>query len=171
MSLASLESLVSRVSLASLVASSATSLRYRYDGNDVFRLSSTQITATAFRNELAAAADGSGSTVSILYNADPAGVSEFTSVAGLPTAFLPRLGLRIGDVDGQPTVEMDVTPDVLNNGGMVQGGVIATLVDAGYYGRIARVASKDSFIPLGDAANLVLLSEDEIETAALNLIG
>src|SRR5438132_888895 len=69
--------------------SSATSLRYRYDGNDVFRLSSTQITATAFRNELAAAADGSGSTVSILYNADPAGVSEFNicrnAGSGAPT--------------------------------------------------------------------------------------
>jgi 2-oxoisovalerate dehydrogenase E1 component len=33
-----------------------------------------------------------------------------------------------------------------------------------------RVASKDSFVPLGDAARLVLLSEDEIEAAALALL-
>ena len=45
-------------------------------------------------------------------------------------------------------------------------GVIAALVEHGFDGRIARVASKDSFVPLGDAANLVLLSEDEIEHAA-----
>ncbi len=34
----------------------------------------------------------------------------------------------------------------------------------------ARVSSKDSFVPLGDAARLVLLSEDEIEAAALALL-
>ena len=36
--------------------------------------------------------------------------------------------------------------------------------------RIGRVTSKDSFIPLGDAAKLVLLSEDEIEAAAYRLL-
>jgi 2-oxoisovalerate dehydrogenase E1 component len=54
--------------------------------------------------------------------------------------------------------------------GGVSEGVIAELVDAGYEGRIARVASKDSFVPLGDAARLVLVSEDEIEEAALDLV-
>jgi 2-oxoisovalerate dehydrogenase E1 component len=44
------------------------------------------------------------------------------------------------------------------------------LIDAGFDGQLARVASKDSFIPLGDAANLILLSEDEIEAAALALV-
>ena len=33
-----------------------------------------------------------------------------------------------------------------------------------------RVASRDSFVPLGDAARLVLVSEDEIEAAALELV-
>jgi 2-oxoisovalerate dehydrogenase E1 component len=46
---------------------------------------------------------------------------------------------------------------------------VSELLAAGYGGRLARVASKDSFIPLGDAARLVLLSEDEIEAAALGL--
>jgi 2-oxoisovalerate dehydrogenase E1 component len=54
--------------------------------------------------------------------------------------------------------------------GGVSEGVLAALVDAGYEGRLARVASKDSFVPLGDAARLVLVSEEEIEAAALELV-
>jgi 2-oxoisovalerate dehydrogenase E1 component len=54
--------------------------------------------------------------------------------------------------------------------GGVGEGIVAELLDAGYEGRLARVASKDSFVPLGDAARLVLLSEAEIESAALALI-
>ena len=54
--------------------------------------------------------------------------------------------------------------------GGVGEGIVAELLDAGYSGRLARVASKDSFVPLGDAARLVLLSEDEIEAAALALL-
>ena len=53
--------------------------------------------------------------------------------------------------------------------GGVSEGVLSALIDGGYHGRMARVTSKDSFIPLGDAANLVLLSEQEIEHAALSL--
>jgi 2-oxoisovalerate dehydrogenase E1 component len=49
-------------------------------------------------------------------------------------------------------------------------GVITALVDAGISTRIGRVTSKDSFIPLGDAAKLVLLSEEEIEAAAYRLL-
>ena len=54
--------------------------------------------------------------------------------------------------------------------GGVGEGLVAELLDAGFNGRLARVASKDSFVPLGDAARLVLLSEDEIEAAALELL-
>mgnify|MGYP001153624969 CR=1 FL=1 len=54
--------------------------------------------------------------------------------------------------------------------GGVGEGIVAELLDAGYSGRLARVAGKDSFVPLGDAARLVLLSEEEIETAALALL-
>ena len=39
----------------------------------------------------------------------------------------------------------------------------------GFAGRVERVASRDSFIPLGDAALHVLLSEDTIEAAAIKL--
>ncbi|MGB6452846.1 MAG: transketolase C-terminal domain-containing protein [Streptosporangiaceae bacterium] len=53
--------------------------------------------------------------------------------------------------------------------GGVSETVITTLVDAGFTGRIARVASQDSFVPLGDAAGTVLLSEAGIEDAARDL--
>jgi 2-oxoisovalerate dehydrogenase E1 component len=55
--------------------------------------------------------------------------------------------------------------------GGVSEGIVAELLDAGFSGRLARVTSKDSFVPLGDAARLVLVSEDEIEAAALGLLG
>ena len=53
--------------------------------------------------------------------------------------------------------------------GGVSEGILAALVDVGFQGPMARVASKDSFVPLGDAARLVLVSEEEIETAAAAL--
>ena len=60
--------------------------------------------------------------------------------------------------------------DETRRSGGVSEGVVAELVDAGFDGRLARVTSKDSFVPLGDAARLVLVSEDEIEDAALRLV-
>jgi 2-oxoisovalerate dehydrogenase E1 component len=54
--------------------------------------------------------------------------------------------------------------------GGVSEGIVAALVDAGFDGRLTRVASEDSFIPLGDAARLVLLDEDDVETAALHVL-
>ncbi|MFC7649944.1 hypothetical protein ACFQX6_63615 [Streptosporangium lutulentum] len=55
--------------------------------------------------------------------------------------------------------------------GGVSETVIAELLDRGFTGKIARVTSSDSFIPLGDAAKHVLLSEDTIEEAARKLLG
>ena len=60
--------------------------------------------------------------------------------------------------------------DETRRSGGISEGVIAALVDRGYTGRLARVTSKDSFIPLGDAAKLVLLSEREIEAAARQMM-
>lgn len=55
--------------------------------------------------------------------------------------------------------------------GGVSESIVAELLDAGFTGRIARVTSADSFIPLGDASRHVLLSEGEIEDAARKLLG
>ncbi|GIH79515.1 thiamine pyrophosphate-dependent enzyme [Planobispora longispora] len=61
--------------------------------------------------------------------------------------------------------------DETRRSGGVSEGIVAELLDAGFTGRIARVTSCDSFVPLGDAAKHVLLSEDEIEEAARKLLG
>jgi 2-oxoisovalerate dehydrogenase E1 component len=55
--------------------------------------------------------------------------------------------------------------------GGVGEGVLAELLEHGFTGTVARVASEDSFIPLGDAALEVLLSEETIEAAAIKLAG
>jgi 2-oxoisovalerate dehydrogenase E1 component len=60
--------------------------------------------------------------------------------------------------------------DETRRSGGVSEGVLAGLIDAGFTGRMARVTSKDSFIPLGDAALHVLVSEHEIEAAARKLV-
>jgi 2-oxoisovalerate dehydrogenase E1 component len=60
--------------------------------------------------------------------------------------------------------------DETRHSGGVGEGVLATLVEAGFPRRVARVASRDSYIPLGAAADLVLLSESDIEQAAWALL-
>ena len=60
--------------------------------------------------------------------------------------------------------------DETRRSGGVSEGVIAALADGGFTGRIARVAAADSYVPLGDAASLVLVSEPEIEAAARRLL-
>jgi 2-oxoisovalerate dehydrogenase E1 component len=72
--------------------------------------------------------------------------------------------------EAEETGRVLVVDETRRTGG-VSEGIVTALVDAGFDGRIARVASKDSFVPLGDAANLVLVSDAEIERAALALCG
>ena len=96
-------------------------------------------------------------------------------------AKLPLAVELLGVVDtvelarGLATVERfymtTLVADETRRTGGVSEGVLAALVDAGFGGTMARVTSKDSFVPLGAAANLVLLSEEEIEAAALRLVG
>ncbi|WP_032376576.1 thiamine pyrophosphate-dependent enzyme [Rhodococcoides fascians] len=60
--------------------------------------------------------------------------------------------------------------DETRHDGGVGEGVVTALVEGGYDGAIARVSSKNSFVPLGGAADLVLLSEDEIVAAAVRMM-
>jgi len=60
--------------------------------------------------------------------------------------------------------------DETRRSGGVGEGVVTALVEHGFRGPIGRVASSDSYVPLGDAANLVLLSEADIEDAARALL-
>lgn len=55
-------------------------------------------------------------------------------------------------------------------GGIAEQIVTGLVEDGGDALRVARVAGADSYVPLGAAANTVLVSEDEIVTAANNLL-
>lgn len=59
--------------------------------------------------------------------------------------------------------------DETRRSGGVSEAVYTALLDAGFAGRMARVTSADSFVPLGPAATTVLLDEAAIEAAALAL--
>jgi len=74
--------------------------------------------------------------------------------------------LPVDDIvrESRATGRVLVVDETRRSGG-VSEGVIATLIDAGFEGSVSRVASHDSFIPLGDAAKLVLVSEADIEAA------
>jgi 2-oxoisovalerate dehydrogenase E1 component len=72
--------------------------------------------------------------------------------------------------EAQVTGRVLVVDETRRTGG-VSEAVITALVDAGYDGALARVTSADSFVPLGPAADLVLLDEPTIEKAALRLLG
>jgi len=61
--------------------------------------------------------------------------------------------------------------DETRSTGGVGEAVVACLVAQRFPGSVVRVASHDSFIPLGDAALRVLLSEETIESAAVDLAG
>lgn len=60
--------------------------------------------------------------------------------------------------------------DETRTSGGISERVVTALVDSGFTGRIRRVTSEDSFIPLGEAAYRVLLDEDDVEKAALEML-
>ena len=79
--------------------------------------------------------------------------------------------LPVDDVlrEARATGAVLVVDETRRTGG-VSEGIVTALVDAGFAGAVARVTSRDSFVPLGDAALTVLLSEDDIERAATALV-
>jgi 2-oxoisovalerate dehydrogenase E1 component len=88
-------------------------------------------------------------------------VLDLRWIAPLPVADI----LREAEVTGRVLVA-----DETRRTGGVSEGVLTALADEGFTGQLARVTSEDSFIPLGDAAATVLLSEQTIESAARALI-
>ncbi len=80
--------------------------------------------------------------------------------------------LPVDDIlrEAKATGRVLVVDETRKSGG-VSEGVISALVDAGFAGSMRRVTSEDSFIPLGDAALLVLVSEQQIERAAFAALG
>ncbi|HKU40415.1 MAG TPA: transketolase C-terminal domain-containing protein, partial [Polyangiales bacterium] len=71
--------------------------------------------------------------------------------------------------EAEATGNVLIVDETRKTGGVAEG-ILAALIDAGYAGRMQRVASHDSFVPLGNAAFEVLLSEQTIQRAALSLV-
>ncbi|MGC4940270.1 thiamine pyrophosphate-dependent enzyme [Kribbella sp. DT2] len=88
-------------------------------------------------------------------------VLDLRWLAPLPTEDLLREANATGRV---------LVVDETRRSGGVSEGVLAALIDAGFTGRMARVTSEDSFVPLGAAAQHVLLSEETIEKATRELL-
>jgi len=87
-------------------------------------------------------------------------VVDLRWLAPLPVAEMVAAAQRCGRV---------LVVDETRRTGGVGEGIVAELIDAGFTGTIRRAASKDSFIPLGAAANLVLVSTADIVRAAIDL--
>ncbi|HZO77348.1 MAG TPA: transketolase C-terminal domain-containing protein [Solirubrobacteraceae bacterium] len=88
-------------------------------------------------------------------------VVDIRWLAPLPVADMIR--------EAQQTGRVLIVDETRRSGG-VSEGLVAALVDAHFDGSISRVTSEDSFVPLGEAANQVLLGEDQIEVAARALV-
>jgi 2-oxoisovalerate dehydrogenase E1 component len=88
-------------------------------------------------------------------------VVDLRWLAPLPVADIIRESSATGRV---------LVVDETRRSGGVGEGVLAALVDGGYVGVARRVASVDSFIPLGPAAAHVLVSEDSIIQGARSLL-
>jgi 2-oxoisovalerate dehydrogenase E1 component len=88
-------------------------------------------------------------------------VVDLRWLAPLPVADIIRESAATGRV---------LVVDETRRSGGVGEGVVAALVDGGYVGVARRVASVDSFVPLGPAATHVLVSEDSILQGARSLL-
>nr|WP_239090891.1 thiamine pyrophosphate-dependent enzyme [Asanoa iriomotensis] len=79
--------------------------------------------------------------------------------------------LPVADVirESSATGRVLVVDETRRSGGVGEG-VLAALVDAGYVGSVSRIASVDSFVPLGPAAREVLVAEDAITQGARALL-
>ena len=116
--------------------------------------------------------DGTGLTVVTFGNGVPMSLRVAAKVTGIRVLDLRWLApLPVEDLlrEATATGKVLVVDETRRSGG-VSEGVLATLIDYGYTGRLARVASHDSYVPLGAAAHSVLVSEREIETAARELL-
>jgi 2-oxoisovalerate dehydrogenase E1 component len=110
---------------------------------------------------------GNGLRMSLRVSRRLAEVGIFARVVDL--RWLAPLPVRDILSEAEATGRVLVVDETRESGG-VSEGVVTTLIDHGYAGGLARVASRDSFIPLGDAALHVLLSEDTIADAAIKLV-
>ncbi|MFG1910925.1 thiamine pyrophosphate-dependent enzyme [Kribbella sp. NPDC048928] len=116
--------------------------------------------------------DGTELTIVTFGNGVPMSLRVAARVPGIRVVDLRWLApLPVEDLlrEANITGRVLVADETRRTGG-VSEGVLATLIDHGYTGRLARVTSYDSYVPLGAAAHEVLLSEQTIEAAARELL-
>jgi 2-oxoisovalerate dehydrogenase E1 component len=89
-------------------------------------------------------------------------VLDLRWLAPLPVEDLAREATRAGRV---------LVVDETRRTGGVSEAIFTALIEAGFSGAMRRVASLDSFVPLGPAAGLVLVQEAQIEAAAREMVG
>lgn len=80
-------------------------------------------------------------------------VLDLRWIAPLPVAAMMEQARRFSTV---------IVVDETRKSGGVGEGIVSALVEQGYEGRIARISSEDTFIPLGPAASSVLVSPADI---------
>jgi len=80
--------------------------------------------------------------------------------------------LPVDDVlrEARATGRLLVVDEARHTGGGIAEALLTAVRENGFSGRAARVTSQDCFIPLGPAARLVLLSQDDVERAARELL-
>ena len=111
---------------------------------------------------------GNGVPMSLRAQARLAGLGVSCTVVDLRWLAPLPIPTLAGLAAGFPAV---LVVDETRRSGGVAEAVMAGLVESGYDGRLARVTSADSFVPLGPAAATVLLSEEDIVEGALRLAG
>jgi 2-oxoisovalerate dehydrogenase E1 component len=89
------------------------------------------------------------------------GVVDLQWVAPLPVDSM------LAVADRYPSV---LVVDETRDSGGVGEGIISALVRGGYSGHLDRVCSRDSYVPLGPAADHVLLSETDVIDSAISLV-
>ncbi len=88
-------------------------------------------------------------------------VVDLRWLAPLPVADVLRAAQACG--------RLLVVDETRRTGGVAEG-LITGLGEAGYTGAMARVTGADSFLPLGEAANLALVQQGDVEAAALRML-
>src|SRR2546428_14014756 len=78
------------------------SLRYNYDSNDIFQIFGTQVSLATFKNELTGNSGGSGDTLVIAYDPNPAGISTFNILVAQGADAPSDLTAVTGNFDAGP---------------------------------------------------------------------
>ncbi|GAA1142582.1 thiamine pyrophosphate-dependent enzyme [Kribbella jejuensis] len=116
--------------------------------------------------------DGTELTIVTFGNGVPMSLRVAARVPGIRVLDLRWLApLPVEDLlrEANITGRVLVADETRRTGG-VSEGVLATLIDHGFAGRLARVTSYDSYVPLGAAAHEVLLGEQTIEETARSML-